>query len=82
MHSIPQPLRHLRKPLRLNKMIEGKSREHGAVTMHIRLHHERRPAHAVEINDAFRARVPCVRLVGHEAAVSRELRVALEEDLV
>ena len=49
-----QPTSHLRKPLRLNQMIERKRWEHSPVAMHLRFHQQRSPSYAVEVDFSSR----------------------------
>jgi hypothetical protein len=52
-----QAARHLGEALRLDEVVEGEGREHGAVAVHVRFDEERGAAHAVEVDFAVRVAV-------------------------
>ncbi len=82
MHSIPQAFRHTGEALRLNEMEEWERREHCAIAVNIRLDHERGATDTVEVDNAVWARVFCIGHVSHKAAVCRELRISLKQNIV
>lgn len=64
-------------------MVEGKRREHGPVSVHLRLDHQRRAAHAVDLQ--YPPRVPLrvrVRDLRHQRPVGRQFCVPFNDDFV
>ena len=72
---------HLRKSLRLNQVVECKWREHGSISVHLSLNQQRGTTHTIELDLGAHVGRSIVH-VGHQTAVRRHLRIALEQNVV